>query len=109
MSKTFKRGILGLVILILAIGGAYAWNSLSAPRRWKRGFTQIAEGDSEQKVVDIMGKPSEAKSCDELRYTNEKLWRQCSEEYWYSGFMEEWIFVIGKNGTVIAKWHSVSP
>jgi hypothetical protein len=110
MSKTFKRSILGLVILVLAIGVAYAWNSFSNPSRWERGFAQIAEGDSEQKVLELMGKPSEAKNCDELRYSsNDQLWKECAAEYWYSGFMENWIFVISKNGKVVAKWHDVSP
>ena len=109
MSKTLKRGIAGLVILLLAIGAVYAWNTFSSPRRWQRGFAQIAEGDSEQKVLDIMGKPSETKDCDQLRYTNDELWRECAAEYWYFGFMENWILVIGKNGKVVAKWHDVSP
>ena len=110
MSKIYKRGIVGLVIILLAIGAAYAWNSISAPRRWERGYAQLAEGDPEQKVLDIMGKPSEAKDCYRPRYSgNEELWRKCAEEYWYFGFMEEWVFVIGKDGKVVAKWHSVSP
>jgi hypothetical protein len=110
MSKTLKRGIVGLVVLLLAIGTAYAWSAFSTPRRWERGYDQIAEGDSEQKVLDIMGKPSETKDCDDLRYSsNGQLSRECAEEYWYSSFMEERIFVIGKNGKVVAKWHSVSP
>ncbi len=110
MSKTLKRGIFGLVILLLAIGAAYAWNSLSTPRRWERGFAQIAEGDSEQKILDIMGKPSESKDCYQPRYSgNDQLFRECAEEHWYYAFVERWVVVIGKNGKVIAKWHTVSP
>lgn len=110
LSKTFKLGLFGLVIFLLAIGAAtYAWNSLSVPRRWERGYDRIAEGDSAQKVLDIMGKPGEAKDCSDFRYTNEELWRECAEQYRYFGFMGEWVFVIGKNRKVVAKWHSVSP
>jgi hypothetical protein len=92
------------------IGSAYAWNSISALRRWERGFAQVAEGDPEQKALDLMGKPSETQDCYRARYSgNEELWRKCAEEHWYYGFMEEWVVVIGTNGKVIAKWHSVSP
>ncbi len=110
MPKIYKRGLVGLVVVLLAIGAAYAWNSFPNPRRWERGYSQIAEGDPEQKVLDVLGKPTDIKDCYRPRYSgNDQLWMKCAEEYWYSGFMQEWVFVIGKNGTVIAKAHTVSP
>ena len=108
--KIYKRSILGLVIILFAISAAYAWNSLSAPSRWARGYSQVAEGDPEQRVVDIMGQPSEKQDCYRPRYSgNDALWRECAEKYWYYGYMEEWVVVVGTNGKVVAKGHSVSP
>ena len=110
MSKIYKRVIVGSVILLLAIGVAYAWSSLPHPRRWERGYSEIKVGDAEQQVLDLMGKPSETQDCYRPRYSgNEEIFRKCAEEYWYHGFMEDWFIVIGTNGKVIAKSHQVSP
>lgn len=105
-----KRYLVVLVILLAGAAGTYAWLSLPDGPRWQRGYPQIAEGDSEQEVLEIMGKPCEIQDCYQQRYSgNLKVWQKCAEEYWYVASMQEWVIVIGKDGTVIDKWHSVSP
>jgi hypothetical protein len=71
-----------------------AWNALPNAHRWEQGYSQIAEGDSEDKILEILGKPPEIKDCDQLRYSRPELWQKCAEEYWYVAFMQEWCYVI---------------
>ena len=57
----------------------------------------------------MMGKPTEIKDCFSPRYSgNDEIWYKCAEEHWYVGVMQEWVYVIGKDGKVIAKSRSVS-
>jgi hypothetical protein len=110
MAKLRKRYLVGLILLLSGALATYAWNSLPDGPRWQRGYPQIAVGDSEQKVLEVMGKPSEIKDCERPRYSgNSKLWQKCAEEYWYVTFMQTWAVVIGRDGKVIAKWYNVSP
>jgi hypothetical protein len=105
-----KRYVVGLMLLLSGVLATYAWNTLPDGPRWERGYSQIEEGDSEQKVLEIMGKPSEINDCDRQRYSgNPELWQKCAEEYSYVAFMQIWKVVIGKDGKVVAKWHNVSP
>ena len=101
--------LLGLIVLVICVGVTYAWHSVSRSKRWERGYDEIKEGDSEEKVLEILGKPTEDNDCDRLRYSRPEIWPQCADEYRYIGFMQEWGYVIGKNKTVLLKWHSVSP
>src|SRR5690349_895323 len=100
-----------LVLLVLVIGAAavYGWTRLPSPRRWERGYSQIAEGDSEAKVVELLGKPTMIENCDQIRRSRPEMWPKCAEEYRYESFLQEWGYVIGQDGTVLLKWHSVSP
>ena len=109
MGKARKRVLLGMIVLVIGVGVAYAWNSLPNHRRWERGYSQIAEGDSEQKVIEILGRPTEIKDCNRFSYSGRpEIWQKCSEEYWYIAFMQEWVYVIDKDGKVLTKSHSVS-
>jgi hypothetical protein len=109
MATARKKILLSVLVLIIGVGVVYAWNVLPNARRWERGYSQIAEGDPEEKVIEILGKPTEIKDCDELRYSRPEIWQKCAEEYWYIAFMQEWGYVIDKDGKVLLKWHSVSP
>jgi hypothetical protein len=110
MTKPGKRFLVGVTLVLSVTLATYAWNSLPNGPRWQRGCPQIAVGDSEQRVLEIMGKPNEIKDCERPRYSgNLELWQKCAEEYWYVTFMQTWGVVIGKDGKVIAKWYNVSP
>jgi hypothetical protein len=74
-----------------------------------QGYYLIKVGDDEERVAEILGKPTEIKDCFRPRYSgNDEIWYKCAEEHWYVGFMQEWVYVIGKDGKVIAKSRSVS-
>ena len=110
MASTRKKWIVRVVLLLIAFGAVYVWNSLPSPRRWERGFEQISAGDHITKVMDLLGEPSEINNCHPPRYAGDKeVGRKCAKEYWYIAFMQEWVYVIDNDGRVIAKWHSVSP
>jgi len=109
MFTTQKKWIVRVLLLLIAVGAVYVWNSLPSVRRWERGFSQISEGDHVTRVTGVLGKPTEIKDCNALRYSgNPELGRKCAKEYWYIGFLQEWVYVTDQNGIVVAKWHSVS-
>jgi len=110
MTSLRKRYLMGLLLLLLGGLATYAWNALPDGPRWQQGYQQIVVGDSEERVLEVMGKPSEIKDCHRPSYSgNPELWYKCAEEHWYVVVMERWIIVIGKDGRVAAKWHNVSP
>jgi hypothetical protein len=110
MAMTRTKIIIALVLIAAAVGIVYAWSSMPNAPRWERGYSQIVAGDSKQTIVDILGKPTEIKDCYNTRYSAPReIWEKCSEEYWYIAFMQEWGYVIDKDGKVLTKWHSVSP
>ena len=84
------------------------WNSLPSARKWEQGYEQISEGDHVTTVIDVLGQPTEIKDCHASRYGNAEIGRRCAKEYWYIAFLQEWVYVIDKDGIVVAKWHSVS-
>ena len=106
MTTASKKILFSLIVLVIVVA---AWNALPSARRWERGYSQIAEGDSEDKVLEILGKPTKINNCEEVRYSRPEIWPKCAEEYSYVAFMQEWGYVIGKDGKVLLKWHSVSP
>src|SRR5215208_7507938 len=108
MKMARKKILFSTLVLLVGVGVVFAWTALPNASRWERGYSQIAEGDSEEKVLDIVGRPTEIKDCDDLRYSRPEIWQKCAEEYSYSAFMQEWGYVISKEGRVLLKWHSVS-
>jgi hypothetical protein len=110
MAKTRTKIITSFVLIAAAVGVVYAWTSMPNAPRWERGYSQIAAGDSGQKVVEILGKPTEIKDCHSTRYSAPReIWEECAEEYWYIASMQEWGYVLDADGKVLTKWHSVSP
>jgi hypothetical protein len=66
-------------------------------------------GDSEKKVLEVLGKPTEVKDCFHSQFgSTPEIRQKCAKEYWYIAFLQEWVYVIDGDGKVIAKWHSVS-
>jgi hypothetical protein len=109
MAKIRKSFIVSLTLLIAAVGAVYAWNSLPSSSTWEQGYSKISEGDPEKKVVEVLGKPTEIKNCYASSFSgNHEIRQQCAKEYWYIAFLQEWVYVIDKDGRVLAKWHSVS-
>lgn len=106
---TRKSFIVGLILLLTGVAAVYAWRSLPSPRRWEQGYSKIAKGDPEEKVLEILGEPTEIKDCYSSTIGNPELGQKCTKEYWYIAFLQEWVYVIDKEGNVLAKWHSVSP
>ena len=111
MATTRKKWVIRIVLLLIAVGVVYVWNSLPSKRRWERGFDQIVEGsDHVTKLTEVLGKPTEINDCNPARFSHDpELKKRCIKEYWYISFMEEWVYVVDQDGIVVAKWHSVSP
>ena len=109
MKTSRNKLLLGGLVLLMAVGIVYAWNALPNARRWEQGYSQIAEGDPAEQVLEILGRPTEVKDCNHLRYSRPEIWQKCGEEYFYGAFMQEWGYVISKDRKVLLKWHSVSP
>jgi hypothetical protein len=109
MAMTRKSFIVSLMLLLTGVAAVYAWSFLSRPRRLEQGYSKISEGDREEKLVEILGEPTEIKNCFNSSFGTEEIRQKCGKEYWYVAFMQEWVYVIDHDGRVLAKWHSVSP
>jgi hypothetical protein len=109
MTRVPKRLVFGVVLLLVGVGAAYAWNSFPSAKRWEVGYEKISEGDSESKVLTVLGQPTEVKDCFASQFgSNAEIRNRCAKEYWYIAILQEWVYVIDGDGKVIAKWHSVS-
>jgi hypothetical protein len=107
---TRAKLIITVVLLAATFGIIYAWDSTPDVPRWKKGYVQIAAGDSKHKVVEILGKPTEIKDCAGIRFSAAPyIAERCAEQYGYVALMQEWGYVFDKEGKVLTKWHSVSP
>ena len=96
------------MLLLTGVAAVYAWSSLSGSRRWEQGYSKISKGDPEEKLVETLGEPTEIKDCFHSSFGNQEIRQKCAKEYWYIAFLQEWVYVIDKDGRVLAKWHSVS-
>jgi hypothetical protein len=109
MTMTRTKIIMGFILIAAIVGISYVWSSMPNVPGWKKGYSQIKVGDSKQKVVEILGKPTEIKDCYDTRHSSSpEIVERCAEEYWYIAFMQEWGYVFDKDGKVLTKWHSVS-
>jgi hypothetical protein len=106
MAKKRARIIAAILVALLVVGIVYAYELLPNVLRWERGYDQIEKGDSKQRVVDLLGKPTEVRAC---QFPTRAYDENCGEEYWYNAPMQEWIIVFDKDGKVMLKAHSVSP
>jgi hypothetical protein len=108
--KRFYK-ILGFAVAALVIGLLAVFLIRPSPReRYKRAYSTINIGDSKQSMITAFGQPSEITDCYSYQHTerDETLRAKCVEEYWYKAALEEWVFVLDRNGVVIAKGHDVS-
>ena len=108
MAMTRKSFIVSLALVLISVAAIYGWRSLPSSRRWKDGYSKISEGDPEEKVIEILGEPTHIKDCFHSSFGNQEILQKCAKEYWYIAFLQEWVYVIDKDGKVLAKWHSVS-
>lgn len=81
-----------------------------------RNFDQIEVGNSQQKVLELMGKPSvqEASSgAPFLRYADHACQAPCAERYWFENRMsfdlQAWSVEFDSEGKVVRKARWTSP
>jgi hypothetical protein len=107
-------GILILIVLLLgglAIAGFFLWRF----DRWDSGFGQIHVGDSRERVLQIMGTPTEDTDATIGIYGSKRLATNlvqgCTEQYWYYPFFtpECWWIAFDAQNHVIATYHYISP
>ena len=77
-------------------------------KRYERGYARIGPGDSKKDVVEMLGEPGEVLSCSGPIHFGGRVTGECSEEYGYSSFLEEWWIIFDKDGKVLGKFYSVS-
>jgi len=94
-------GILSTLITV-------AW--LVRRRTFESNYSQIRIGDSEQKVVELYGKPEETGDCAEYKRPSalEVVQKHCVKVFWYGSFLKQWGFFFNDDGKVIHKAYNVS-
>jgi hypothetical protein len=108
MAMTRKSFIISLALVLIIVAAIYGWRALPSARLWEEGYLKISEGDSEERVVEILGEPTKIKDCFASSFGKQETRQKCAKEYWYIAFLQEWVYVIDKDGKVVTKWHSVS-
>src|SRR6266550_2621740 len=99
--------ILGLVIVVV-LGMAASALALSwylQRRDHESNYSEIQVGDSEKKVIELYGQPSEITDCSNYKRPSyiDALQKECVKVYWYKSFLEQWIFFLDKDGKVVHK------
>ena len=75
-------------------------------KQYRNGFSQIGLGQSKETVINIMGKPSEIRSCSFPIYNgNKNRIGNCFEIINYKESMNNGQFAFDINGNVIEKYY----
>jgi hypothetical protein len=93
----------------------YAVTCIYERAKRQEAFNSVSIGDSIDSVVMRFGDPSVRESPDKLfaRYASTKCQPPCAERLWFENRLafdlEAWSVSIGGDGTVVEKYHWVSP
>jgi hypothetical protein len=112
MRHAYKNLVLGLTISsIVGITGYLLYKiSLPTNRKYRAAFSQVAFGDSGEKVVSLFGEPQQLTDCHYITgsHSKEETKDKCVEIAWYYGFLEEWALAYDKDGNVIRRLYLIS-
>jgi hypothetical protein len=101
-------------MILLASIGTMSHAVWQNNRRY-RNFSLIQNGDSQQKVKDLIGRPSRITKGTESEYGYQRLPSEISpkvaEEFWYYSLYapEVWSISFDQEKTVVATAHLISP
>ena len=105
-----------VVIISIAVISPFLWMAHQArlKRRYEFALNRIQVGDSEDTVVELMGKPTWRDWCRPLPTDSDskeakQFHERCFITYTYSTFMEHYGVSFDKDNRVSGKFHSVSP
>lgn len=102
----------GIVVLLLV---AYAGAGLSTQHGRDAAFDATGIGDSREEVLALFGAPDATDGGGQhfARYASEPCKPPCEERLWFENRMffdiEAWSVSFDRNGTVVEKYHWVSP
>ncbi|WP_145608980.1 hypothetical protein [Nitrospirillum amazonense] len=101
----------GLALILATVIAAAFYTTT----RTQSSFDTIEVGQTEKSVIGILGRPSvtEYPSRPFTRYAVHGCETPCARRIWYENRlaldMEAWSISIGDNGTVLEKYHWLSP
>jgi hypothetical protein len=81
----------------------------------KQSYTEIDRGFNEAQVIALMGKPHKISDCNktlwwDLEFIGEDINHICKKTYWYGATeIEQWSIGFNIQGSVVSKYHHVSP
>ena len=110
MAKTYTKIIIYTALAIVIAALTFIGACVVRAKKYERGYAQVGVGESKQKVVALLGDPSEIENCHYFIHSgvNERDKERCVEMYWYRSFLEDWVFVFDKDGKVISKFYNIS-
>ena len=105
-----KKFLVVAVLILVGIAGIFAVSRIVRRSSFESNYAQIEIGDTENRVVDLYGRPDETNDCSRYRNSGSLavIEQRCALVYRYTSFMQEWIFYFDKDGLVIHKAHNVS-
>lgn len=111
--STIRTFALRAVIALIPVGYVTACSWVS--HRGESAMAQIADGDSEAKVIALFGAPTvrEQQGAGYHRYVNDACTAPCVERLWFENRLsvvdEAWFVALDKDGRVLKAAHLVSP
>ncbi|MBB3228104.1 hypothetical protein FHW69_002739 [Luteibacter sp. Sphag1AF] len=112
-ARKVPRIVAGIIVLIPAL--YFTSCSLISGQR-ARAFEQVHVGDTEQQVIDVMGKPADRETAGgprQTKYGVAACTAPCMQRLWYPNSIslagEAWSVDIGSDGHVVNDDHITSP
>ncbi len=111
----FARRVL---VTCLLLGLAFLARGCWLGHSRARGYERVARGDSEERVVELLGTPDQTTGATDYvswddDYTTGSHDGECVGEYWYRRPLttcgEEWKVGFDAKGKVVSKYHYISP
>lgn len=109
------RRIRWLGALLIVIGICAASYAVTLDRRYQRGFPLIADGDTEQRVRELLGRPASITDGTKSEYGYPRaasdVRSDVAQEYWYYCIYAPhvWAVSFDKERKVVRKYELISP
>ena len=112
--RTALYGAAVAAVVIACLPLFHVANEYRLKRKYEVALTRLQVGDSEQKVVSLMGQPDERNWCyplptDHDTVEQKKFHEQCVLTYTYITFLENYGVSLDKDNRVSGTFHSFSP
>jgi hypothetical protein len=112
--RTIGYIVAAAIAIVIALPFLWMANEGRLKRKYEAALNSIEVGDSEERVVELMGQPDQRNWCfplptDHDSPKDKQFQQQCYIQYTYVTFMEHYGVSFDKDNRVSRTFYSVSP